>query len=222
MYLPVVNKSVTVIVPSGKEAGTYTAILNTINTNELILSKPVLSGKHEKTTLPDGLSVIVDYEDDKDVPCRFETVVVEFLDGGQDWMLLKCPDKIERHQRREEYRIPLSRKVDLTYESKEISCVMNDLSGGGCSVWVEDTNDLKLNDMVELHFLLNSKQGINKIQAQAQIVNIQYSDDFSRQSFCSLKFINISEDMRQKILEYIFNRHALDVALNSVGREIMY
>ncbi|WP_409251778.1 flagellar brake protein [Bacillus sp. SCS-153A] len=225
MYLPVINKSVTIIVPSGEVKGTYTSIVHNMNTSELILSKPVSADGHGEITLTDGLQVIVDYQDDKDVPCRFETMVINPLNENPEWLLLKCPDKIERHQRREEYRIPLCRPVELTIHSKSVAGIMNDLSGGGCSVWLDDTNGMKAGDTVEVSFVLSSPSaGIEPktVRAYAEAVNVQNRLSAVKGAFCSLKFSGMSTDMKQGILEYIFNRHAIDVALNSVGREVMY
>lgn len=225
MYLPVINKSVTIIVPTGEEKGTYTSIVHNMNTSELILSKPVSADGNGEITLTDGLQVIVDYQDDKDVPCRFETLVINPLNENLEWLLLKCPDKIERHQRREEYRIPLCRPVELTIHSKSVAGIMNDLSGGGCSVWLDDTNGLQKGERVEVSFVLSSPAaGIEpmSIAAEAEAVNVQNRSSAVKGAFCSFKFVGMSSDMRQGIMEYIFNRHAIDVALNSVGRELMY
>lgn len=222
MYLPVVGRYFTLIVPEGKEIGTYSASLYSMNSHHLFISHPLQADTRSPITLSPGTKVILDYRDVKDIPCRFESIVDELTDAGQNLLAIRCPDVIERHQRRENVRIPVAWPVIIMTPSQTIQATLNDLSGGGFSAWVPSQVRIEPHEPVEVRFVINLGKEPLDIKANAEIISAQSDEEDLKQYLCSAKFSFMEETIRQRIIDFVFERQILDVTLRNVGRSIVF
>jgi c-di-GMP-binding flagellar brake protein YcgR len=223
MYLPVEGYFFTLIVPEGIEKGTYQSSLYKIDSHHLYISSPRTADQRLTIKLAPGTKVILDYRDDKDIPCRFETVVDELPDGEKlNMLVLKCPQVIERHQRREKVRVPVSWPVTITYGSETIATNLNDLSGGGLSAWVPADCAVESGQKLTAQFTLIVGKQSTPITSDGEVVNVHAADGPDDQSLISLKFISMDESLRQRIVDYVFDRQKLDIALRQFGNSFVF
>jgi c-di-GMP-binding flagellar brake protein YcgR len=209
------------IVPDGKEKGTYQSSLYNMDSHHLYVSIPKID--RLATVLSAGTKVILDYRDAKDIPCRFETVVDDVpVAEGSHMLVLKCPQIIERHQRRENVRVPVSWPVAILNSSISVPSTMNDLSGGGLSAWIPLHSPLNAGSLVEVRFELNIDKQLIHVNAEAEVISIHKSDEENKGCLCSIKFISLEESLRQRIIEFVFDRLKLDFALRQAGNAIVF
>lgn len=225
MYLPVAGRFFTLIVPDGKEKGTYQSRLFKIDSHHLYIGIPRTSDSAPAHRLPPGTNVVLDYQDAQDIPCQFATVVVDVSDDSfAQLLVLKCPQTIERHQRRENARIPVSWL--LTCESPvqgRFTARMNDLSGGGLSAWIPDNVPLAPGDKADMQFAIPSGKQQLMIHTAAEVISAFANDEPERSRYlCSFQFTSLEEDLRHRIVEYVFERQKLDVALRHVGSSFVF
>jgi len=221
LYIPVEGRHLTFIVPEGSGKGTYSSSLYSMTSHHLFVGKPALPGGEGLLSLESGTNVLLEYQDAKDIPCRFETVVDELPDGGQHLLSLRCPDKIERHQRRENVRVPVAWPMTLTAGSRSLQASLNDVSGGGCSAWLSGRGELEVGDDVEIRFTVRTAKQSFHIESAATVIGIQPAED-GKPLLGSFKFTAMSDTQRQQIMAYVFERQLLDVSLRNAGRSIVF
>jgi len=225
MYLPVVGRFFTLIVPDGREKGTYQSRLYKIDSHHLYIGIPRTSESAAAQALPPGTNVVLDYQDAHDIPCQFATVVDDVANESFNRLLvLKCPQVIERHQRRENVRIPVSWPLMCgTPAYGEFAARMNDLSGGGASAWIPESIKLSPGDTVEVRFTVPSGKRQLAVRTDAEVVCAFANDEPERNRYlCSFHFTSLEEELRQAIVEYVFERQKLDVALRHVGQTFVF
>ncbi len=139
----------------------------------------------------------------------FNTILLERHSSNLNSILVRIPSEIERMQRREFYRLPISVKIALKKpNSNKISLGETlDISGNGLSV---DLNtELNINDEVIIDLPLTENIHISDIYGKisrkdkGQLLPFRYGIEFN----------NIEENKREKIVSYIFQIQRMRIKL---------
>lgn len=127
-------------------------------------------------------------------------------EGNVSYYKLSEPFNIKRIQRRNYFRVGilnLAHYRNITnFAAEDIDeipyteALMIDLSGGGVK--------LKINDEVKLQDILSIKMNIKNsdIIVRGEVVRIEISED--KQKLCGVKFLDISQDQIDRIIEQLF------------------
>lgn len=213
--LPDIGQFVMLQVPEGIFRGTYESRLQKIEKQSLYLDMPMNINNHALYKFTVGTRVIVHYSDISNIPCAFDTVVeIDYLPTEQEPVFaVKMPDlkTIRKNQRREYVRVPFSIPGELivmdtssqrffTFQGE-----IQDLSGGGLAIQIGSEHNVNNGDFVGIRFQLKQNSQIVNISARAQVVRVQKSEFFSHK-VCGLKFIDLQEQDRQNIIQFVFRR----------------
>lgn len=163
---------------------------------------------HEQTKRTSVFSIheyiIVQYTKNN-VVFEFRGKVLDKVSKNVPALKLKLPAKedLKRIQRRQYVRVETD--VDVAVHCPNDSfppftTVTRDISGGGASLYVLDQS-LEINQKLKLYFVLNSKDGYEYIETEAQIVRFQTENEVKT---ASVKFLIDDENKRQKIIQYCF------------------
>ena len=127
-------------------------------------------------------------------------------EGNVSYYKLSEPFNIKRIQRRNYFRVGilnLAHYKNITnFAAEDIDeipyteALMIDLSGGGVK--------LKINDEVKMQDILSIKMNIKNsdIIVRGEVVRIEISED--KQKLCGVKFLDISQDQIDRIIEQLF------------------
>lgn len=149
-------------------------------------------------------NIIVQYTKNN-VVFEFKGKVLDKVTKNVPALKLKLPAKedLKRIQRRQYVRIETD--VDVAVHCPNDSfppftTVTRDISGGGASLYVSDQS-LEINQKLKLYIVLDSKEGYEYIETEAQIVRFQTENNVKT---ASVKFLIDDENKRQKIIQYCF------------------
>lgn len=134
---------------------------------------------------------------------EFESVVLQRIKEPLPFILIKEPEKLNRIQRRDYFRLELDGIVELQQEKKDGSVnkkevKLVDISGGGLQIKtkfnLEAGNKIKISfkKLLKLDNLIKGK-----------IVR-KSKEDFEVYKY-GIEFIDISDSDREKIIQWIFN-----------------
>jgi c-di-GMP-binding flagellar brake protein YcgR len=112
---------------------------------------------------------------------------------------------IQKVQRRQYFRVPVSLHIWLETESEgKHSFITDDLSGGGVAFWARYTDIFSVNNVVAGGIYLNGESGKIEFPFRARFVNIRTdSKDCTR---VAIQFIDMMESQREKIISYCLKR----------------
>lgn len=219
LYAPLGGSFFTLIVTEGPLTGTYQSSFVSMDSHHIFISAPKTSSGHKIAGFQELTHVIADYRDSKDIPCRFTTEICILSDTPEDFLVLKCPQAIERHQRRENVRIPLALPVKITSPQLQLDAILCDVSGGGVSIWLNDPAPLQSGDIVRLNFSLPN---VNEIEAEAKILHIQNENSSKSEFLCSCQFMNIDDALRKTIMDLVFERQIRDISLRDINAHFVF
>ena len=144
---------------------------------------------------------------------EFATVVVGKRNDNIPLVLIHLPDKqqIVRTQRRNFVRVEL--KVDIAVQLKDslrnyhFLTHTQDLSGGGLAITCSQTYRLMVGDRLALWMALPMRSGaIEHVAAIGECTRVEPLESNSDQQLVSIKFVEISESDRAKIIRLCFER----------------
>lgn len=157
--------------------------------------------KSELVMFLNGSKIRITYMIESQGMHYFDAEVVEKVKDIPPLMIVRKTSDICKNQRRSFYRIDAMtdveiRKIDDIIVEKTSSL---DLSAGGMRVFTNQR--FKLGDFVEVSFKLNGFQ----IEIESKVVKIweEFSDG---ESSVSLEFLNITENERDAIVKFIFEK----------------
>lgn len=215
MSLPDIGQFVVMQVLEGIFRGNYESRLQKMDKQSLYFDMPMNINTRSLQKFTIGTRLLVHYSDISNIPCAFETVVEnDYLSTEQEPVfVVKMPDlkSIRKNQRREYVRVPFSIPGELivmdtgnqrffTFQGE-----IQDLSGGGLAIQIAGDQNVNVGDFVGIRFQLRQNNQVVHISSRAQVVRVQKSDFFSRK-VCGLKFIDLQEQDRQNIIQFVFRR----------------
>lgn len=192
---------------------TYKSIVQDMNKDGLFISYPI---HHNKPLLIHSGSVIEFFiTTEKDIVKCKSIVLGKKKEENINLLVLSLPEVIERVQRREYFRLPITmpikyyglpkdrfykslRDVPSGYFSRLINSVSVDISGGGIKIV---TNEIH-NQGDYIIISINVPQEINIL---CSVVRIEQSEEKNKYKL-ALKYEGIEEKTRDKIIQFIFNK----------------
>ncbi|SFV05562.1 flagellar brake protein [Alicyclobacillus macrosporangiidus] len=168
-----------------------------------------LHADHHTPLDPAEQEVWVEYHGRDGALRRFRTQVLgmAFLPSPAWRIVRPKPDEIAREQRREFVRVDTDIDVKLTVplESgvQHITVRGHDISGGGLSVWLPRTVVLHPGVTVEAQFVLPYPE--YPVHARCTVIRVGDRNERGL-ALASMKFEDLKESVRQRIIQYTFWR----------------
>lgn len=193
--------------------GRYAARVQDIEKTKLFIEMPLRQGAKVPSQFPQGLAVLIRYRAVDGAQCTFTTRVL-----GRDvrqipLLALHRPrlSEIHRQQRREFLRVPISSPFDIVYmnsETKEIVSAQahgQDISGGGFAFRVTKNLSIRAGDIVGFRVVIPHEAG-PEIVGKARVIRVGHPSGELELKSVSLKYFEIREADRQRIVQYSFKR----------------
>ncbi len=153
------------------------------------------------------LSVTLDDPPGKEGRYRGETVIMRSVQGQVPLLQVRWPEKWEREQLREFFRVPVALDVkvrplpeDDADDPPFVEGTMKDISGGGCQI--VSSLALVRDDRVELEFSVQSRP----MRLPATVMRVEAAEDNPGRWAVGLEFTDISEREREHIIRFAFQR----------------
>lgn len=213
MAYPVIGQNIQLEVSDGYFAGRYTARVQDMDKVSFHIELPMRSEAKVPTALPDGTAVHIRYRAVDGALCSFATKVIGRVEKPIHMLILKRPgySQIHRQQRREFLRVSLATTLNLVYmdsQSKQIITTTasgNDISGGGISFRIKQELPLQANDIIGFTFRMPLDGKGYEITGKARVIRIAPPNEAGTK-LVSLRFFELTEQDRQRIIQYSFKR----------------
>ena len=213
MAYPVIGQNIQLEVSDGSFIGRYSARVQDMEKMSFHIDMPLRPESKSTTSLPDGTTVLIRYRAVDGALCSFATTVIGREYKPIPMLVLKRPNysQIHRQQRREFLRVPLSLSVNLVYmdsETKQIITAQvpgHDISGGGISFLIKRDVPMQANDIIGFSFRLPVDGRGFEITGKARVIRIGAPNEAGSR-VVSLKYFELSEPDRQRIIQYSFKR----------------
>jgi len=216
MSYPVIGQNIQLEVTEGQYLGRYTCRVQDMEKNALYVDLPIRQDAPEgarPVVLPDRLTVVARYRAVDGASCMFVTHVTGRTKRQIELLELQKPpySDVHRQQRREFLRVPINVPMDLVYipalgnELITSRAESVDISGGGLSFRVKDTLPIQANDVIGFTFDLPTETGPARIVGKARVIRVAQPNEHGLKHV-SLKYWEINEADRQRIVQYSFKR----------------
>jgi len=210
---PVIGQSIQLEVVDGRHAGRYSARVQDLERTKIFIDMPLKPNSTLPISLPDGQSVLIWYRSADGAQCSFTTSVVGRDTRQIQLLALKKPaySEIHRQQRREFLRVPIPVPMNIVFmnaSTKEIITAKahgNDISGGGLSFTCKRDLPISKEDIIGFQFQMPIDGKLHDIVGKARVIRVSPGRDAAVQ-IVSLKFFEINEQDRQRIVQYTFKR----------------
>lgn len=199
-------------ISDGYYRGEYSSSIVNIMDHKLLLIAPRLAG----TLVPLKLNaVLVIHVCKDDARYVFDGRVIS-LNEDDGHLIIAVPDNIDSKQRRSDVRLAIRIPVELLYFYRNNIPVASytisstDISAGG--IRIEAPEKFSLHTKLKLAIILPDNE---EMMAYADVVrtgNLTHPEPGSTNSYwASLKFINMSDNKKKKILKFIYKQQELRV-----------
>lgn len=193
--------------------GNYTARVQDTEKTAIFIDIPLKPGSENPTLLPAGTPIFVRYRAADGAQCSFFTNVTGREVRQIPLLAIKKPgmNEIHRQQRREFLRVPLSPKLNLVFVDSETKQILTavahgqDISGGGIAFRVLKDLPIRANDIIGFTFQLPVDGKTYEIVGKARVIRVSQPADNGLKSV-SLKYFEIKEPDRQRIVQYTFKK----------------
>jgi c-di-GMP-binding flagellar brake protein YcgR len=210
---PVIGQTITLEISDGYFAGRYKARVQDMEKDKIFIDLPLKPGSKLPTNLPTGQTVLVQYRAADGAQCSFQTEVTGRDRRQIPLLSLQKPEYscVHRQQRREFLRVPIAVTFHLIFLDSETREIVNadgqgyDISGGGLSFRVKKDLPIRNGDLIGFRFLLPLEGKSYEIIGKARAIRISPVDR-NGWKLVSLKYTEIQESDRQRIIQYSFKR----------------
>lgn len=169
---------------------------------------------HHPCTIHAHAEVWIEYHAPDGATCRYQTEVYDFADMPMKVWQIHVPDskKVEREQRREFVRVLADLEVSLEVQQVgrplHAKVFTRDISGGGMSLLLPRSVILRTGEQIEARFTVPLRSDRVEISTRCLVVRVSDRND---QGFAaaSVKFVDMKEPLRQRIIQYTFLRQRL-------------
>ncbi|MBB3109258.1 c-di-GMP-binding flagellar brake protein YcgR [Paenibacillus phyllosphaerae] len=174
---------------------------------ELYIEIPVREGtsRYKRLYLGDELSAY--YLSSEGVKHYFNSHVLGFKEDVVRLVRIRKPEleSITKIQRRNFLRVGAELEMAVQFSGLRFIVITDDVGGGGVSFLSDGKRPIQEGQEMECWLLLNFRNGsIDHAQYKAEVVRMKKLETGRVQVMC--KFIAISENERQKIIRYCFER----------------
>jgi c-di-GMP-binding flagellar brake protein YcgR len=208
-----IDDYVEIEIADGYYRGDYTSRIVRVMDHKLVIVAPRLAGTLVPLKVGSTLMIHVCKEDARYV---FDGRVVGFEEQEFGHLVVAVPDNIDRKQRRLDVRLAIRIPVELLYfyrneipvASYTISSL--DISAGG--VRIETPEEFTLHTKLKLSVMLPEDQ---EIMTHADVVRtgrLTHPEPGTGNNYwASLRFLNMSDNKKKKILKFIYKQQELRV-----------
>lgn len=194
----IVNSRVEIII--GEEA--WKSVIQDVNDESFFISIPMEKGEYIKFNNGSTLLIHNHIKDGKYLHKFTCKVKGRAKSGLTPLYELSLPEKVERIQRREFVRInvvaPIEYKIEKNEDNKFLKGILLDISGGGLRFATD--NKINVGEVIELK--LRDINTEDEILIKGQCV--RGNKESNGQYICSVRYYEISNKIREKIIESIF------------------
>lgn len=180
-----------------------------INDAYLFIDIPVNIQSQKSAFLPIGTPVVITYVGNDQAVYQFYSVIEEKVELRVVAFKIPLPKNanIRRIQRRKYVRIEAAVDVAIHCPEKRFppfTTVTKDISGGGVSLIVPSQVKLKCEQELEIWAVLRSHAGpCRYLNIDGKVINMKLDGKIQ---YASLEFISISQQDRQHIIYYCFQK----------------
>lgn len=200
--------------PSTNEKTTYRSKLMDSIDGYFVVDTPVHKETGKSGIFMLGTEVDVWFVGADDAVYSFSSEITHRQRGKINRFYLKNPgkDHYTRIQRRNYLRIDAA--VDVAVHSKTESfdpfvTTTIDIGGGGIYIVLPEQIELKKEEMVDVWLVLHLQDGvIHYVKTRSKVVRVENKEK-GFPNRCSMQFIHIDENDRQKIISYCFQQQIL-------------
>ncbi|MEJ8554423.1 flagellar brake protein [Tepidibacter sp. Z1-5] len=170
--------------------------------DEYIVAMPIYKGK--LINIPKGSKVSIIYSvKDKGIYC-FDANVVYRNNEKIAYIKIKQVNETKIKQRRNYYRLHISNKISVYYKENFVANgYTKDLSEGGLK-FISDAG-LELNTVVICKLIIDDEE----LTIKSQVIRSNVYEKNLEQFEISLKFIELSKNIRDYIVAYIFRQQRI-------------
>ena len=194
----IVNSRVEIII--GEEA--WKSVIQDVNDESFFISIPMEKGEYIKFN--NGSTLLMhNYIKDGSYLYKFTCKVKGRAKSGLTPLYeLSLPEKVERIQRREFVRInvvaPIEYKIEKNEDNKFLKGILLDISGGGLRFATD--NKINVGEVIELKLRDINTEDEMLIKGQC----VRCKKESNGQYICAVRYYEISNKIREKIIESIF------------------
>lgn len=195
-------------VDAAEESILYKSRIADISDDLIAMEVPIHNenGKLKRLYVGDSLSAHTITKDG--VKHYFNTEVLGFREDTVRLVVIRkpAPDAITKQQRRNFLRVPVELDISIQDPTLHLVAKTEDLSGGGLAFVCDAKYPIRQEQQLSCWLLLPFRNGqIDHVPFQAEIVRVKHREE-SGQQLAMLKFVQIAEGERQKIVRYCFER----------------
>ncbi len=213
--LPKVNQHLFIQVMSddnAEENEEYKSRVADVSADHLFIEIPinVKTGKLKRMQKGDMLSAY--FINEAGVKFYFNTFVAGFREEVIRLIAIRKPDpeSVSKIQRRGFLRVSAELEISIKLtEQAQFLGITEDIGGGGLSFLCEGTFPLKANDNVSCWLLIQYKKGsVEHVPFKGELVRVKQLE--TGRQLAMLKFSDITDFNRQKVIRYCFERQLMN------------
>lgn len=170
---------------------------------------PINKETQRTSIFPNGTILLVTYIDKANNLYQFSTTIRKRVTLTIPGLAIDVPKKedLKQIQRREYVRLKTA--IDIAvhptdHTFKPFTTVTNDISAGGVSIVIPPLVELNKKQILSLWLALHMKSGIKYIHIQGRLIHMNHLKNGTKTA--SIKFIATSEQMRQSIIQFVFEK----------------
>ena len=208
-----VDDGIQIQITAGKYQGVYDSRIINNEDKELMIAAP----RNDHGVIPlqknDLLNICVIK---KDALYEFQSRVISPASRDFAYLTIYIPHLIKRKQRRADFRININVPVEVLYFYRNgvpvAASTMDtvDLSAGG--VKIETSEEFETGKIYQMIIILPVDNGTEEVYVEAEVVRSEpesVSELGTNKYWTSLKFKDIVESKKQKILKFIYKQQEL-------------
>lgn len=209
--LPSINQLVFISLDKSSNF-TLKARVADISEEKLAIELPIDKDSGRLKIIPPGTTIKVWYAFDDYGQYVFETEVIEFKKGHVPLLILNQPQHFERMQRRDYLRVSASLEASIkVIDNKEKQLGWHvvrtiDISGGGMQFLLPNFK-INLEQQIKGWIAIPFKNGsIEHVNFNGKVTRVNQPNNNSRIYLISIKFIDMHENTRGKIVRYCYEK----------------
>jgi len=210
-----VNARVEIRSEDKKHPGHYLSRVEDLDKKLIALSAPQSNGKPVAFTT--GEPVRVGYQSEAGFFGFKTTVTGVRLTGRVPRLYLDKPEKVFQIERREFFRLDVLVPADFNPTNRPddaYPATITNLSGGGCRFITE--RPISEDDVIELHFKVPG----GSVKMRSRVLEAtEVTVKGEKRNRAETKFVDTNEGMRDRVIEYVFDRHRETIRTRSDDRK---
>lgn len=160
-----------------------------------------------------GKTMQIQYRSSSGALCIASAHIIALEEDGEDTVIVierPSEETIQKIQQREYVRVGVSVEIQCTCYMNEseglrtIKAITHDLSAGGLSFYLEDEPCLTLGKSVSLKLFLRTRDGLQLIDAQGDLVRIEQKR--RAVPLYAVRLVNLKDKEQRQILQFVYRK----------------